>query len=261
MNAKSDVVVRRDVLLERVVVEVLRAVGEVGARHARGRAGPARSFWIRIFPFAEPKPPATQSSSASRSTRAWCEAKCQVARDRFCTETYSTFARLPDDDLDRSVRVGGELRRGGRVLLDQREPALRLRDDEEAPEQRAALGRRSRCARRAASRGRRRAARARAGRSSTSRRCAPRTSRPSRRASRGARGPRGAARSGSPRARARSRSRASPTWATPEASSSSSEGRRRDSVAPFAAHASGSNPARSVNRQCSSFVVGSGSAR
>src|SRR6185437_3458224 len=30
--------VRRDVLLERVVVEVLRAVGEIRARHARGRA-------------------------------------------------------------------------------------------------------------------------------------------------------------------------------------------------------------------------------
>src|SRR5439155_6955663 len=30
--------VRRDVLLEGVVVEVLRAVREVGARHARGRA-------------------------------------------------------------------------------------------------------------------------------------------------------------------------------------------------------------------------------
>ena len=53
---------------------------------------PARSFWIRILPFLEPKPPATQSSSASRSTRAWCEAKCHVSRERFCTETYSTLA-------------------------------------------------------------------------------------------------------------------------------------------------------------------------
>ena len=53
---------------------------------------PARSFWIRIFPFFEPNPPATQSSSASRSTRAWCVAKCHVSRERFCSETYSSFA-------------------------------------------------------------------------------------------------------------------------------------------------------------------------
>ena len=33
------------------------------------------------------------------------------------------------------------------------------------------------------------------------------------------------------------------------------------SAAPFAVHASGSKPARSVKRQCSSFVVGSGMAR
>ena len=54
--------------------------------------GPSRSFWIRTLPFFEPKPPATQSSSASRPTRAWCEAKCQVDCDRFWTDTYSTFA-------------------------------------------------------------------------------------------------------------------------------------------------------------------------
>ena len=53
---------------------------------------PERSFWIRVLPFFEPKPPATQSSSASRSTRAWCDAKCHVSRERFCSETYSSFA-------------------------------------------------------------------------------------------------------------------------------------------------------------------------
>ena len=57
--------------------------------------GPARSFWIRTLPFFEPKPPATQSSSASRSTRAWCAAKCQVSRERFWIETYSSFAPGP----------------------------------------------------------------------------------------------------------------------------------------------------------------------
>ena len=57
--------------------------------------GPLRSFWIRILPFFEPKPPATQSSSASRSTRAWCVAKCHVSCERFWIETYSSFAAWP----------------------------------------------------------------------------------------------------------------------------------------------------------------------
>src|SRR5262249_37906110 len=52
---------------------------------------PARSFWIRTLPFFEPKPPATQSSSASRSTRAWCVAKCHVSRERFWIDTYSNL--------------------------------------------------------------------------------------------------------------------------------------------------------------------------
>ena len=56
---------------------------------------PARSFWIRILPRLEPKPPATQSSSASRSTRAWCEPKCHVSLETFWTETYSTLAPSP----------------------------------------------------------------------------------------------------------------------------------------------------------------------
>src|SRR4051812_33292754 len=47
---------------------------------------------MRVLPFFEPKPPATQSSSPSRSTRAWCDAKCQVSRERFCSETYSSLA-------------------------------------------------------------------------------------------------------------------------------------------------------------------------
>ena len=57
--------------------------------------GPFRSFWIRILPFLEPNPPATQSSCASRSTRAWCVAKCHVSRERFWIETYSNLAACP----------------------------------------------------------------------------------------------------------------------------------------------------------------------
>ena len=47
---------------------------------------------MRTLPFFEPKPPATQSSSPSRSTRAWCDAKCHVSVDRFWSDTYSSFA-------------------------------------------------------------------------------------------------------------------------------------------------------------------------
>ena len=56
---------------------------------------PARSFSIRTLPFLEPKPPATQSSSASRPTCARCEAKCHVSRARFWSDTYSTLAACP----------------------------------------------------------------------------------------------------------------------------------------------------------------------
>ena len=52
----------------------------------------ARSFWIQTFPRAEPKPPSTQSSSASRSTRAWHEAKSQAFVERRCRLTISAFA-------------------------------------------------------------------------------------------------------------------------------------------------------------------------
>ena len=44
------------------------------------------------MPFAEPKPPSTQSSSASRSTRAWQEANSHVLRERRWTFTISAFA-------------------------------------------------------------------------------------------------------------------------------------------------------------------------
>ena len=103
--------------------------------------GPFRSFWIRIFPFFEPKPPATQSSSASRSTRAWWVAKCQVSRERFWIETYSSFAAWLDEELGDRVRVGARARARRGVLLDQREPRALLGDDEQPPEERAAVDR------------------------------------------------------------------------------------------------------------------------
>jgi hypothetical protein len=93
------------VLLERVVVEVLVAVGEVRAGDTRGRALAVRSFWIRILPFLEPKPPATQSSSASRSTRAWCDREVPgLAREVLQRDVLELRALL-DEELDDGVRV------------------------------------------------------------------------------------------------------------------------------------------------------------
>src|SRR5680860_1622135 len=47
---------------------------------------------IHVLPRFEPKPPATQSSSASRPTCARCEAKCHVSVERFWIDTYSSLA-------------------------------------------------------------------------------------------------------------------------------------------------------------------------
>ena len=53
---------------------------------------PARSFWIQTLPFAEPKPPSTQSSSASRPTLAWHDANSHAFRESRWTLTISAFA-------------------------------------------------------------------------------------------------------------------------------------------------------------------------
>ena len=83
---------RSHVLLERVVVEVLRAVGEVRAGDPQRRAVSCEVVLDPDLALGGAEPPATQSSAASRSTRPWWDAKCHVLRERFCTETYSTFA-------------------------------------------------------------------------------------------------------------------------------------------------------------------------
>ena len=72
--------------------------------------GPFRSFWIRIFPFFEPKPPATQSSSASRSTRAWWVAKCQVSRREVLDRDVLELRALADEELGDGVRVAAAAR-------------------------------------------------------------------------------------------------------------------------------------------------------
>ena len=102
---------------------------------------PARSFWIRILPFLEPKPPQTQSSSASRPMRAWWLPKCQVSLGDVLHRHVLDLGAVLDEDLDRRVQVAGELRRRRRVLLDHRDAAARLGDDQQAPEERAALDR------------------------------------------------------------------------------------------------------------------------
>jgi hypothetical protein len=52
----------------------------------------ARSFWIQTLPRKDPKPPSTQSSSASRSTRAWHDAKSQAFDERRWRFTILAFA-------------------------------------------------------------------------------------------------------------------------------------------------------------------------
>ncbi len=101
---------------------------------------PLRSFWIRVLPFFEPKPPATQSSSASRSTRAWCVREVpRLAREVLQGDVLELRGRL-DEELGDRVRVGLGVGARRRVLLDQRRARALLRDDDEPPERLAGRG-------------------------------------------------------------------------------------------------------------------------
>ena len=222
---------------------------------------PARSFWIHVLPLREPKPPATQSSSASRATRAWCEAKCHVSRERFWIETYSSFDAGSQKSSETTfvvrVRARATTTRTPRSARSVRPPRRRRAGGRRASRPRSS----SRSGRRAASRARARAGRRRAGRAvQRARLCAanfssPPTSVPSR----------SCAVSGSKTTPSGARSISIPpslTRASPATSTSSipSATAAAAAVAPFAVNESGSKPRRSVKRQCSSVVVGSGSA-
>ena len=57
--------------------------------------GPVRRVSIRTLPRAEPKPRQTQSSEASRSISAFCEAKTQLPSPRPWAVTYRRLAPGP----------------------------------------------------------------------------------------------------------------------------------------------------------------------
>ena len=64
----------------------------------------------------------------------------RLAREVLDRDVLELRRRL-DEELDDRVRVGAELRDAETVLLDQREARALLGDDEQAPEERAALDR------------------------------------------------------------------------------------------------------------------------
>ena len=94
---------------------------------------------MRTLPFFEPKPPATQSSSASRSTRAWWVREVPGLAREVLDRDVLELRGLLDEELDDRVRVAGKLRRARDVLLDQAEARALLGDDEQAPEERAVV--------------------------------------------------------------------------------------------------------------------------
>ena len=244
LKAKSRRRVRRDVLLERVVVQVLVAVGEVGAGHARGRALAGEVVLDPDLALLRAEAAATQSSSASRSTRAWCvRSATSRARGSGARRTRA-WRRASTKSSTAAFEYAGELgRRSRRTPRSARTRLPGLGDDEQAPEERAALDGVDDADHRAAARARRPSGRARAGRASSSAAlCAANfSSEPDELAEAGA--IRRAARSGCPRARGRSAMPALDTRTMPAASSSSSPGARRAPVAPFAENVRDRSPA------------------
>ena len=96
----------RDVLLEGVVVEVLRAVGEVGAGDARGGAGAAEVVLDPDLARSSSRSRRRPSRARRRARRARGATRSATSRcERFWIETYSSFARLPDEELGDRVRV------------------------------------------------------------------------------------------------------------------------------------------------------------
>ena len=100
---------------------------------------PARSLWMRTFPRREPKPPATQSSSASLADGGAMGGEVPGLLREVLERDVLELRALLDEELDGGVRVAGRLGRRRRVLLDEREAAALLGHDEQPPERRAAL--------------------------------------------------------------------------------------------------------------------------
>ena len=110
-------------LLERVVVEVLVAVGEVRAGDARGRA-------LAGEVVLDPHLALLRAEAAGDPVELGVALDARVVRGEVPGLAREVLERdvlelraLLDEELDDGVRVGGELGRRGDVLLDQREAA------------------------------------------------------------------------------------------------------------------------------------------
>ena len=128
-------------LLERVEVEVLVAVGEIGARDARGRALPGEVVLDPHLALLRPEAAGDPVElGVAADPRAMRREVPRLAREVLERDVLD-LRFLADEELDDGVRVAGEsgVRRG--ELLDQAEPAAGLGDHEQAPEERAAVGR------------------------------------------------------------------------------------------------------------------------
>src|SRR5581483_11497687 len=133
--------VRRDVLLERVVVQVLLAVREVRPGDTRRRAD-ARE----VVP--DPDLPPVRAEAAGDPVQLGVALDPRVVRREVPGVAREVLERdvlelraLADEELGDRVRVARQLGRRRGVLLDQREPRAGLGHDEQPPEERAPLGR------------------------------------------------------------------------------------------------------------------------
>src|SRR6266550_1311191 len=131
--------VRGDVLLEGVVVEVLIAVGEVGPGNARGRAR-AREVVLdpRLALLGAEAAGDPIELGVAIDPRAVGGEVPGLGGEVLQRDVLDLRA-LAYEELGDGVRVTREIRPSGRVLLDNAKAALRLSDDEETPEQRAAV--------------------------------------------------------------------------------------------------------------------------
>ena len=111
-KARSEVVCGGGVLLGGVEVEVLGAVAGVGAGDlGADEPWPASLVSIRTLPRAEPKPSATQSSVASRSTSARWVANTQLRSRELLLADVAQVRAGADDQLDDAVEEARRARR------------------------------------------------------------------------------------------------------------------------------------------------------
>ena len=116
-------------------------VGEVGAGHSRRRALSGEVVLDPHLATARAEPSGDPVQLRIAADRGVMRGEMPGALGQVLDGDVLDLGAVLDHDLDGGVRVGGELRHCRRVLLDHGEPALRLGDDQQPPEQRATLDR------------------------------------------------------------------------------------------------------------------------